>query len=136
MKLSLAAFSATILLSLNLLAAPATTYLCVGDNSATKQAVTFVLTFSDWSPETSYTNESIMITRIGWETLLEPVVYQMKGATISNNCQANEFGEIYMNGAFEMEPTEDGDIAPYRVNFTNHCDSVVPLDVKAYCFLE
>lgn len=136
MKFSVFASVLTLLASLNLWAAPATTYVCVGNNSAANEAVGFDLTFSDWTPDSSYTNESITVTRIGWDKLDQPLIFQMKGATISNNCQVNQYGETYMHGGFNMIPTEDGNIAPYQVVFSNKCKTDKPFDVKAYCFLE
>lgn len=124
-------------LSLNAMAAPATTYVCVGTNEGTRDAIGFDLTFSDWTPDTSYTNESVTITRRGFEVLEKPIVLQMKGANAQNNCQANQFGEIYMNGdGFEMNPTNEGDIAPYQVSFTSKCGTDHQYSVKAYCFHE
>lgn len=136
MKFSVLTGAMTLLASLNLWAAPATTYVCAGNNLTTNEAVAFDLTFSDWGPDTSYTNESIMVTRVGAETLKNPILFQMKGATVSNNCQVNEFGEIFMHGGFDMVPSEDSEVSAYKVTFSTKCSSAKAFDVKAYCFFE
>lgn len=118
-------------------AAPAVSYSCVGKNKANGEAVPFNLLFADHGREEGYTNESITLLKKSWEDDSTPaVVLQMHGATAQNDCRKNDLGEIYMNGSFTMDPTEEGNIAAYKISFKTDCVAGRKLDVEAYCFFE
>lgn len=114
----------------------AVAYNCVGKNSLNGEAVTFDVLFADHAPGHGYTNQSITILRRGWETLEKPIVLQMYDATEQNHCSVNSLGEINFDGKyFEMTPTAEGDIAPYKMSVKSQC-AQAKLEIESYCFFQ
>lgn len=64
--------------------------------------------------------------------LEKPITFQMYGATKKNSCTKTEFGEIYLKSEFEMTPTQNDDIADYKVTVKTDCPDN-RFDIKAYC---
>ena len=134
-------FILTLLLSLSFIgqasANGAVSYLCTGKNALDRHAVQFELMFSDYARGEGYTNESISISRIGWESLEKPYVLQIRGGDAKNDCKVNDLNEIYINHEnFNMLPTEEGNAAAYKITFISKCGGSRNFDVTAYCFFE
>lgn len=137
MKTSITFLTLTLFAAIPAFASPAVSYSCVGKNKVNGEAVTFNLVFSDYGREEGYTNEAITILKKSWEDRSAPaIVLQMHGATPQNDCQKNEQGETYMNGPFSMDPTEEGNLAAYKISFQTGCLADRKLDVQAYCFFD
>lgn len=128
---------ASLVLSASALASPAVSYTCVGINNANKQAVTFELLFSEHDREIGYANQSITITREGGMDASAPYVLQITSKE-RLACKKNPTAdETYLPGSqFSMDPTRDGDLAPYQVSFKSKCAADRQYDVKAYCFFD
>ncbi len=65
----------------------AVTYNCLGADKVSGNSVVMELTFSDHGNKVGYTNQSITVIKKGWETLAQPIVFQMYGANKENNCK-------------------------------------------------
>lgn len=134
MKNLLAALALALSLAAPVLAfaSPAVTYNCVGKNKLNGESVVFELLFSDHDREVGYSNQSITVTKRGWEVLAKPITFQMYGASEKNNCKTNEHGEIFMHGGFSMDPSVDD----YGVSFKTSCNAETAMDVKGVCFFQ
>lgn len=114
---------------------PAQMYTCLGIDKESFVPVDFSLLFGDHMRGAGYTNQAIIIEKVGEKTYAEPPVLQMYEATAENNCQTNHVGDIYMFGNFGMVPTKINNMAGYQVSFRSDC-AEIRLDVFGYCFSE
>lgn len=123
--------SLTVLASTSVFASPAVLYSCIGTDSKTQTSVAFELLFSDHDGRTGYTNESITITKRGYEDLSsKPVVFQMRGANKKNHCMKVN-GEIMLNGKnFDMSPSKEVD--GYVIKIKSDCVGA-EANIKAIC---
>lgn len=137
MKTLIATLAILTATSASAFAAPAVTYMCVGKDAASNQAVNYEVMFSNSVFGHGYGNQSITVTQRGWEVIEGGKVFQMAGAKKKNKCKKNEMGETYLPGSdFSMEPTADGQPGDYIVSFKAACGEDATYDVKGVCFFQ
>lgn len=113
-------------------------YSCLGKDRRTGEAVVFSLLFSQSLGENvGYANEVLSIAKVGSHLLKTPRVYQIYGASQTNQCKRNRAGEIYFNADLKMEPTDAKEIAPYTLELRIDCGpEEEQLNLRAYCLFE
>ncbi len=115
----------TILAAQQSFAAPATSYLCEGQNKVTGKTVAFEVLFADHDREAGYTDQSITVTKEDKST----VIFQMFGANRSNHCKTGASGEIFLAKSFKMDSDAQGVTMEFKID----CGKDLNYDVKGRC---
>ena len=110
-------------------------YDCVGRNRADGTGIEYNVYYQDYAPEAGYTDQSIVITKIGAVDINEGIKLQMFGATKENDCKATGQGETYFNAGklnFEMTTPHNDDGIAYINRVKSICDNA-KFDIIGVC---
>lgn len=126
------------LMTAQVFAAAAMEYKCTGVNKLDRSAVEFDVIFSDYDRSVGFTNQSVVLTKIGDQELKNLVSFQMFDANTKNNCTISSLGEVYMDrkiSGFSMSLPNKNEQGGEVTMFKYSCGARLDLDIVGVCIL-